>query len=145
LEGLGSYRRAIEVSQRLLDEATRRLNAVLPDDVRARAGVGAVPGFYERDEIWVGAERLGPAYESSSQGGFRPDQVRSILINLLLEAQAVIWNSRGGGWPTTDPEAESFDDLPSAWATVTPTEIRLWYGDADRPTLALEPIPTGDL
>jgi hypothetical protein len=133
------------VSQRLLDEAKRRLNAALPHDVRVRAGVGAAPGFYERDEIWVGAERLGPVYESSSQGGFRPDQVRSILINLLLEAQTVIWNSGGGGWPTTNPEPASIDDLPKAWVAVTPTEIRLWYGNADQPTLALEPIPTGDL
>jgi hypothetical protein len=115
---------------------------VLTHDVRVRAGVGAVPGFYERDEIWVGAERLGPVYEASSQGGFRPDEVRSILINLLLEPQAVIWNSGGGGWPPTGSEPASFDDLPSARAAVTPTEIRLWYGDADRPALALEPIPT---
>ena len=135
----------MNVSQQLLDEASSRLNAVLPQDVRARAGVGAAPDFYTRDEIWVGAERLGPVYESSSQGGFRPDQVRSILINLLLEAQAVIWNSGGGGWPPTDPEPASVNELPEAWAAVTPTEVRLWYGDSAQPALALEPIPTRDL
>jgi len=135
----------MNVSQRLLEAATSRLNAVLPRDVRARAGIGAVPDFHERDEIWVGAERLAPVYQSSSQGGFRPHQVRSILINLLLEAQCLIWNGGGGGWPPTDPEPASIDALPQAWAAVTPTEIRLWYGDSAQPALSLEPIPTSNL
>ena len=103
------------------------------------------PRLATRNQIWVRAERFAEIYESQSQGGFSRNQTRSVLINLLLEAQSLVWNTGGGAWPPIDSEPARSEDLPQAWAAVTPTEIRLWYGDAEQPALALEPISLSEL
>ena len=78
------------------------------------------------DEIWLdwaveGSELLAPAVESAL------DQ----LQDTLAEETTDPWPGRGS--------------LPGAAAEVRGDALHLWYGDADAPVLAFEPIPLADL
>lgn len=77
------------------------------------------------------------------------DDLAMVSANVLDDAQDQITRDLKEGWPWamdgTPDTLDSAKDLPMPGAAVVSGELRLWYGDAEKPALELQPIGLAEL
>jgi hypothetical protein len=124
----------------LADAFANRLRVVVPYAFRVSGDRAMV---LVRDWKGDGAGGIDMAYHASSpQNGSGADRVRAAAASALRNAQEDLTMVTTDPWPQHGP-----GQLPDPHAEITTDgeTVRLFYGDATRPVLELEPLPIADV
>jgi hypothetical protein len=130
----------MDVDRALALALARRLDEVTPPGVRVLA-------WAEEDTVIIGCDD-GPPFifwRWADYGG--PELFAGQLLDDVQEF--VIENVVHGGWPPIDPERphdrQTASALPVARAALDEDALYLWFGERDRPSLALRPVTVEEL
>jgi hypothetical protein len=130
----------MDIDRALALALARRLDPVTPPGVRVLA-------WAEEETVIIGCDDGPPLVFVGMAGGVGPELFAYQLLDNVQEF--VIENVVHGGWPPIDPERphdrQTASALPAARAALDEDELYLWFGERDRPSLALRPVTVDEL